>query len=221
MEPDVTGQTPAEVQNQPATQTPTGSEAASTQDRGDVQEALRQAREEARQAKAALNDPNAVFEAAKRLGMANDPESNESAPPPAPAPAPQPEQPAARQSVTKREPTMEERMFDALEYRDALKLHPELFSDQDTLGYIQSNRARGLSWTESASKVAGLSTAPREQADLNTARTQATSAAPSANITSQSAQETLNLQAQLHQGSPNQRKEALLEILRRENSGMR
>jgi hypothetical protein len=214
-------QTPAEVSDQPVTETtPTGSEAAPTQDRGDVQEALRQAREEARQYRAALNDPSVVFQAAQRLGMTIDPDQ-EAAPEPAPAPAP-----AATPTVQQKAPvpvTMEQ-MFDAMEYRDVAARQPDLFSDDASLRLLRSYKQDGLSWTQAADKVVASRKPAADaaaQADADAAKAQATTATPSTNVSSAQAQEVMALQNQLHQGTPSQRKDALMEILRRENAGMR
>lgn len=225
MEPDVQGQSAADTQNQPQN-APTGSEAESTQDSGgrggDVTEALRQAREAERQAKQQLQqilaqqqDQAYIYERARALGMTDD----AGAAPPE-TPPPQREEPKA--TVQAPPPMTRAEVLAFVDYQSVMKEYPELTTNTETLDQVEYYVARkGLTWSQAAEKVVGPSKAAAAQrtvADqVDTAKSQATTAAPTGTSTQVTNADREALNTQLHnRQDPQAQRAALFEMLRAE-----
>ncbi len=113
-EPQVQEQTPVVSQEQPpAVETPSAPEIPTEPDRGDPRIAMQEERRRRQELEARLNDPNFIYENAKRLGLAQDDT-------PSAAPLPQEFQQQAPQI-----PDVGAIVAHQLDFRETIKAHPE------------------------------------------------------------------------------------------------
>lgn len=112
--PEVQEETPVvSTEQAPVVETPTTPETPTEPDRGDPRVAMQEERRRRQELEQRLNDPNFVYEQAKRLGLAQDDI-------PTPAPLPTPSVPQAPQG-----PDVGAIVAHQLDFRETIKAHPE------------------------------------------------------------------------------------------------
>lgn len=124
--PEVTPEQTPEVSEAPATEAtpPEAQETPAEPDRGDPRVAMQEERRNRQALEARLNDPNFIYEQARKLGLAQD-----DTPTPAPSTS-------APQQATQGTPDIGAIVDHQLDFRETIKAHPELNPESGDKGLV-------------------------------------------------------------------------------------